>query len=314
MPPKCQVVSPPCTRRGTIKGAPSKSAQVQVVGRRRARPSGDEHPTPGRAAPRKRAAAVRGSSRSESPLASTSHADRRPAAKRKRQVSSSPAHSSDSDSSSRLEHGDRRDKTTAWLKQRLERLESRGRSPGSPHRHNRRRSDSSPDHCTREHRSRSSTASSGCRGRSPHSSSSNRYKSPEPRSSRHRGRKHRRSRKRGHKYRRESSTSSSSRGRSSSSDSEREGNIKGYWVTGPHAPGLPHWVWRRRNRKHRRDNGATAPCGEEGIDSRGRIRESNFKWTDQPPGIRLCKKIRERILNGKFVDLFPCYPLLHQLA
>ncbi|CAI5780146.1 Hypothetical predicted protein, partial [Podarcis lilfordi] len=72
----------------------------------------------------------------------------------------------------------------------------------------------------------------------------------------------------------------------------------------PHAPGLPHWIWRCCNRRHRQDHGAVAPCGKEGIDSRGHITESNFKRTDQPPGIRLRKKIQERILNGEFVELF----------
>ncbi|CAI5766413.1 Hypothetical predicted protein, partial [Podarcis lilfordi] len=89
-----------------------------------------------------------------------------------------------------------------------------------------------------------------------------------------------------------------------SSCGESEERCKGYWVTTHKAPGLPSWIWECRTRRHRRAFGAKEPCGEDGLDAKGQVRASNFKTTDQPPGIRLKKNIRNRILNGEFVDLF----------
>ncbi|CAI5794256.1 Hypothetical predicted protein [Podarcis lilfordi] len=85
---------------------------------------------------------------------------------------------------------------------------------------------------------------------------------------------------------------------------ESEERCKGYWVTTHKASGLPSWIWERRTRRHRCAFGAREPCGEDGLDAKGRVRASNFKHTDQPPGIQLKKNLRNRILNGEFVDMF----------
>ncbi|CAI5769530.1 Hypothetical predicted protein [Podarcis lilfordi] len=140
--------------------------------------------------------------------------------------------------------------------------------------------------------------------RSPVSSSSDSSSSPDSRRTRCRKKRSCRSRKHGRKCRRDSSDSSDLSGTCDSSCGELEERCKGYCVTTHKAPSLPSWIWERHTRRHRRAFGAKEPFGEDGLDAKGKVRASNFKTTDQPPGIRLKKNIHNRILNGEFVDLF----------
>ncbi|CAI5774930.1 Hypothetical predicted protein [Podarcis lilfordi] len=142
------------------------------------------------------------------------------------------------------------------------------------------------------------------RHRSPVSSPSDSSSSPDSHRTRRRKKRSCRLRKHGRKCRRDSSDSSDLSGTCDSSCGESEERCKGYWVTTHKAPGLPSWIWERHTRRHRRAFGAKEPCGEDGLDVKGKVRASNFKTTDQPPGIQLKKNIRNRILNGEFVDLF----------
>ncbi|CAI5799371.1 Hypothetical predicted protein [Podarcis lilfordi] len=144
------------------------------------------------------------------------------------------------------------------------------------------------------------------RHRSPVSSSSDSSSSPDLRRTRRRKKRSCRSRKHGRKCKRDSSDSSDLSGTCDSSCGESEERCKGCKgckVTTHKAPGLPSWIWEHRTRRHRRTFGAKEPFGEDGLDAKGKVQESNFKTTDQPPGIRL-KNICNRILNGEIVDLF----------
>ncbi|XP_077193033.1 uncharacterized protein LOC143837288 isoform X1 [Paroedura picta] len=131
-------------------------------------------------------------------------------------------------------------------------------------------------------------------GSSPSSSSnsSSGSESSEPPRSRHR-KKHR---KPGHKRRgnRRSSTS----GESSTGDESEEAHRDGrYWLEGAFVPGLPAWLHKRR-REAKRLLEADGVLGSR--------KEPPAKYTDAdaPPGIHLPKKLRERALEGYFVDMF----------
>nr|XP_028586321.1 uncharacterized protein LOC114597557 [Podarcis muralis]XP_028605271.1 uncharacterized protein LOC114606843 [Podarcis muralis] len=261
MPPKRQAASPPRTRRGTVRGAPTKPAQGQASGQRKVRAPREEQPKPKKTAP-KRAAAPRGSSGYISPLALPSRTGKGSAVKPRCTESSSSTRSSLSSSPSHSARGDSRDRTIARLRRRLERRDSRRGSSGSPHGRRRGRSSSSSDHRAQEGGSRSSSASTRRRGRSPRSSSSDRYKSdesPESRRSRHRGRKPHKSRRRGHKSKRDSSgsPSSSDRYKSDKSSESRRSRHRG----------RKHHKSRRRGYKSKRDSSGS-PSSSDGAFSR----------------------------------------------
>ncbi|CAI5799405.1 Hypothetical predicted protein [Podarcis lilfordi] len=142
------------------------------------------------------------------------------------------------------------------------------------------------------------------RHRSPVLSSSNSSSSPDSCRTQRRKKRFCRSRKHGRYCKRDTSDSSELSGTCDSSCGESKERCKGYWVITHKAPGLPSWIWERRTRRHCCAFGAKEPSGEDGLDAKGRVRASNVKTTDQPPGIRLKKNIRNRILNGEFVDMF----------
>lgn len=94
---------------------------------------------------------------------------------------------------------------------------------------------------------------------------------------------------------RDSSTSS---GESSSEDNDayRDGE---YWNVGAKVPGLPSWIARQRSPDA---NAVSAIWGaQQHTDGHVPCRLQDF---EDPPGVHLSRKVRERILNGFYVDLF----------
>lgn len=98
-------------------------------------------------------------------------------------------------------------------------------------------------------------------------------------------------------YTKGSSESSSSSGESSDEDSVHKNGS--YWKVGAKIPGLPSWISKRRE--------ADAPSagriwgGDRGTSGRSRHQLEDY---EDPPGLHLSRKVRERILNGYFIDLF----------
>nr|XP_003215149.1 PREDICTED: uncharacterized protein LOC100552244 [Anolis carolinensis] len=81
------------------------------------------------------------------------------------------------------------------------------------------------------------------------------------------------------------------------SDCKDRGN---YWLAGAHIPSLPTWAIKRRKKTARRKG-----SGKEGEGSTP-YHNDNF------PGLLLDWKVRERILNGRYVDVFALNPDLDE--
>ena len=101
-------------------------------------------------------------------------------------------------------------------------------------------------------------------------------------------------------------SSSSSGSSSSSSDGESGDSLRLYWGFGESASGLPRWAWQRRANSHRAKYGATqeylndVPVPE--------VKVSTNKARDIIPGSHLSSKLRNRILEGRYVDIFKPAP------
>ncbi|XP_077161510.1 uncharacterized protein LOC143821444 isoform X2 [Paroedura picta] len=107
----------------------------------------------------------------------------------------------------------------------------------------------------------------------------------------------RRQRSGGHKRRRAAHSSPTS-GESSSSEEGMGVRRKGwYWLEGAFVPGLPAWLHYRRGE-------ATRLLDAEGIPVGDRVPPNRFKDTEAPPGVHLPTKLRERALEGYYVDVF----------
>lgn len=121
---------------------------------------------------------------------------------------------------------------------------------------------------------------------------------------------HRR-RKRGsrrHSKKRRRDTSSSTSGTSSISSSSDEGApLKLYWGYGE-SSGLPKWVWERRANSHRARYGAVQECREGVLVPDVRVSTNSAR--DIIPGAHLSSKLRSRILDGRYVDIFSLAPPL----
>lgn len=112
------------------------------------------------------------------------------------------------------------------------------------------------------------------------------------------------SRKRAKRGRRD--TSSSSGTSSGTSESESEASSEFYWGLGEAASRFPKWVWERRANSHRAKYGAT----QEYLNGvlLPDIKKSTNSARDVIPGCHLSKKLRTRILNGRYVDMFKLSP------
>ncbi|KAL8219518.1 UNVERIFIED_CONTAM: hypothetical protein K2H54_026194 [Gekko kuhli] len=84
-----------------------------------------------------------------------------------------------------------------------------------------------------------------------------------------------------------------------SASDEDSTHAKGdYWEKGAHIPSLPPWAWKRRGE----GAGPGEVWGSELQDASRAI--PAFSDAEDPPGIHLPRKIRERILDGYYVDIF----------
>ncbi|XP_077774031.1 uncharacterized protein LOC144324927 [Podarcis muralis] len=119
-------------------------------------------------------------------------------------------------------------------------------------------------------------------------------------------RRRRRSSWRHAKRRRDDSSSSYTGTSSSSSDGEADSSIELYWGFGEAASGLPRWAWQRRANTHRARYGAVQEC-KDGVLVPD-VKVSTNSTRDVIPGSHLSTKLRARILNGRYVEIFKLAP------
>ncbi|XP_077783390.1 uncharacterized protein LOC144327500 [Podarcis muralis] len=120
-----------------------------------------------------------------------------------------------------------------------------------------------------------------------------------------RKRRHRRSSRRRAKRRRDESSSSYS-GTSSSSSDDEGNHMELYWGFGELASGLPKWAWERRANTHRAKYGAVQECRDGVLVPDVKVSTNSAR--DIIPGSHLSTKLRSRILNGRYVDMFKLIP------
>ncbi|XP_077200356.1 uncharacterized protein LOC143840680 [Paroedura picta] len=102
----------------------------------------------------------------------------------------------------------------------------------------------------------------------------------------------------GAEKRKRSARSSLSSGESTSLDEGPSTRREGwYWLEGAYVPGIPTWMHQRRVNSDRLLN-------EAGIPVEARAPPVKYTAADAPPGVHLQEKIRERALEGYYVDLF----------
>lgn len=106
--------------------------------------------------------------------------------------------------------------------------------------------------------------------------------------------------------RRRRDTSSSSAGTSSqTSSSDEEASLSLYWGFGE-TSGLPKWAWERRANSHRAKYGAVQDCLEGVL--MPDVKVSTNSARDIIPGAHLTTKLRSRILDGRYIDIFSLAP------
>ncbi|XP_077782854.1 uncharacterized protein LOC144327388 [Podarcis muralis] len=121
------------------------------------------------------------------------------------------------------------------------------------------------------------------------------------------GKRRRKRSSRKHAKRRRGESSSSSSGMSSSSSEDESGASRElYWGFGESASGLPRWAWDRRANTHRARYGAVQEC-KDGVLVPD-VKVSTNSARDIIPGSHLSTKVRSRILNGRYVDIFILAP------
>ncbi|XP_077781134.1 uncharacterized protein LOC144327021 [Podarcis muralis] len=120
------------------------------------------------------------------------------------------------------------------------------------------------------------------------------------------GKRHRRRSSRKRAKRRRADSSSSYTGTSSSSDDESDKSLELYWGFGESASGLPRWAWERRANTHRAKYGAVQECRDGVLIPDTKVSTNSAR--DIIPGSHLATKLRARILNGRYVDIFKLAP------
>ncbi|XP_077783336.1 uncharacterized protein LOC144327493 [Podarcis muralis] len=121
------------------------------------------------------------------------------------------------------------------------------------------------------------------------------------------GKRHRRRSSRRRAKRRKDDSSTSYTGTSSSSSDDETGkSLELYWGFGEAASGLPRWAWERRSNSHRARYGAVQEC-RDGV-LLPDVKVSTNSARDVIPGSHLPSKLRTRILNGRYVDMFKLAP------
>ncbi|CAI5779093.1 Hypothetical predicted protein [Podarcis lilfordi] len=126
---------------------------------------------------------------------------------------------------------------------------------------------------------------------------------PRPSSGGHRRRK--KSSRRRAKRRRRDTSSSPSGTSSSSSSSDEEASLKLYWGFGE-STGLPKWAWERRANSHRAKYGAVQDCRDGVLVPEVKVATNSVR--DLIPGAHLTTKLRSRILDGRYIDIFSLAP------
>ncbi|KAL8221468.1 UNVERIFIED_CONTAM: hypothetical protein K2H54_068173 [Gekko kuhli] len=169
--------------------------------------------------------------------------------------------------------------TLVQLSERMEQLGARAARPEQP-RQPRSRA------CRRQRSPVESEASSA--------SGDDQARSPARAKKRHA--KHRRTSRSAHTRVRTDSSSSSGECTSDEDTVHADGN---YWRAGALVPGLPAWLHKRRAKGEQ--DSSSVWVSEE---SQGALPPSQYSDIDDPPGIHLLRKLRERVLDGYYVDIF----------
>ncbi|CAI5764469.1 XP_034954535.1uncharacterized protein LOC118076098 [Podarcis lilfordi] len=130
---------------------------------------------------------------------------------------------------------------------------------------------------------------------------------PVPAKSSSGGHRHRKKSSRRRAKRRRGESSSSSTGTSSgSSGDEADASLGLYWGFGEPIGGLPKWAWQRRANSHRARYGAILDCCDGRLVPDVKVSTNSVR--DIIPGAHLSSKLRSRILDGRYVDIFDLAP------
>ncbi|XP_060127316.1 uncharacterized protein LOC132592812 isoform X2 [Zootoca vivipara] len=120
------------------------------------------------------------------------------------------------------------------------------------------------------------------------------------------GKRRHKSRSRRRAKRRKDDTSASTTSGSSSSSEGSDHSMGLYWAYGEVDSGLPRWAWARRANSHRARYGAVQECLDGELVPETTVSTNSTR--DIIPGSHLSSKLRSRILDGKYVDIFDLAP------
>ncbi|CAI7935294.1 Hypothetical predicted protein, partial [Podarcis lilfordi] len=99
---------------------------------------------------------------------------------------------------------------------------------------------------------------------------------------------------------------------SSSSEYDSDASLGSYWGKGEEVSGLPDWALSRRANSHRKKFGGTQEWKDGALVKASTI--STYSTSDVIPGDHLSPKLRAKILNGEFVDMFKLVPPTEELG
>ncbi|CAI5783859.1 Hypothetical predicted protein [Podarcis lilfordi] len=96
----------------------------------------------------------------------------------------------------------------------------------------------------------------------------------------------------------------------SSSEYNSDASLGSYWGRGEEISGLPDWALSRRANSHRKKFGGTQEWKDGAL-----VKDSTTStYSDVIPGDHLSPKLRAKILNGEFVDMFKLVPPAEELG
>uniref|UniRef100_UPI00109F2E4C uncharacterized protein LOC114596483 n=1 Tax=Podarcis muralis TaxID=64176 RepID=UPI00109F2E4C len=98
----------------------------------------------------------------------------------------------------------------------------------------------------------------------------------------------------------------------SSSEYDSDASLGSYWGKGEEVSGLPDWALSRRANCHRKKFGGTQEWKDGALVKDATT--STYSTSDVIPGDHLSPKLRAKILNGEFVDMFKLVPPAEELG
>ncbi|XP_077779111.1 uncharacterized protein LOC144326428 [Podarcis muralis] len=98
----------------------------------------------------------------------------------------------------------------------------------------------------------------------------------------------------------------------SSSEYDSDASLGSYWGKGEEISGLPDWALSRRANSHRKKFGGSQEWKDGALVKDAT--SSTYSTSDVIPGEHLSPKLRAKILNGEFVDMFKLVPPAEELG